>query len=153
MKITRILFCPICFEQKRPHKGSWFMTMSDVKNQFVEAELLTDHHEFGFTPHLVELKEILGNTVYHNTLCLMDGCGIEIIRNEDGDKQLYTKFDTVVFLLDEKQYYFDKYKILCEVTKSTVLHYKARIVKQPEEHTCTLGNWTALVDLFETPKI
>lgn len=153
MKLTRILFCSYCFEQKRPHKGSWYMEMNDAKNTFVEAQHTTDRHEYGFTPHLVDLKAIEGNTVYHETLCLMDGCGIDILKDKNGDKIYFTRHDTKVFLKDEKLHYFDCNRILMQVTKNTVLHYKARIVKNPTVHCCTLTNWNALVDSFETPSI
>jgi hypothetical protein len=153
MKITRILFCPTCFEAKRPHKYSWYMEMNDTKSTFCEAQHTTDTHDYGFSPHLVQLKEVIGNTVYQETLCLMDGCGIEILKDDNGDKQYFSIHDKKVFLLDGEYHFYDRHNILCKIIKSDLMHFKARVKVKPEEHTCPLNEWTALVDLFETPKI
>jgi hypothetical protein len=127
--------------------------MDEKSNRVVEAQHKTDRSEYGFTPHLIEFKELVGNTVYHETLCLMDGCGIEIFKDEKGEKIFFTRHDTRVFLLDGEAKYYDNNNILREVTEKTVLHYKAKIIKMPEQHSCTLGNWMALVELFQTPSI
>lgn len=83
----------------------------------------------------------------------MDGCGIEILKDENGDKQYFSIYDSKIFLLDGEYHFYNRNNILCKILRSDLMHFKARVIVKPQEHTCPLKEWVALTDLFETPDL
>lgn len=130
---------------KRPMVGNWYMRMVDGKSTF-EEDQKTHRGEYGFTPHIVELDEVVHQTVLYKAVCGMDGCGIKILRDTDDNKQLFNeKWLPIVKMEDGNYWELDENGNARIMKSGSPMFYVATIIQQPKLMHCSIFDWDAFM--------
>jgi hypothetical protein len=96
--MTRVGYCPVCAEKRRPKRGQLFLYLANGTNEEYDIGSLSKV-EIGITPHLYILIKTDGKFVYYKSLCLMDGCGTK--REKDDKKEWLMVDETKVSRLQK----------------------------------------------------
>lgn len=144
MRATKTLFCDDCYKAKRPHNGEMYFYVKDDGFVFGRIKHF-DHKSFGYTPHLVEFKELYDDQVIYSSLCAMNNCGIKIVDEEDGTPIMFGDDGQVIILHEDEYYHFNAKKIA--VPYKGNIHYHFTVIKDSTERVTTLREWNSLLHL------
>ena len=77
--ISRTMFCPKCYENKRPQIGDLFGVYGSTNKKVWIYNIGNICHakDYGFTPHFITVKAFEGDKVHLEVSCGMEGCGCE----------------------------------------------------------------------------
>ena len=85
--MTRVSFCQKCYNAGRPKTNQTFVVWGDYRQSFIVYQSLRIGMR-GFTPHIYKFKRLIGDIVYFDVSCSMDGCDSYIKKNPK-DKNLF----------------------------------------------------------------
>lgn len=73
MTLSLVSFCPHCYQSGQPKFGTKFVVFGSHSKQFHIYEV--EHRGIvGFTPHIVQLKKVIGDNVVYEKACGI--CGV-----------------------------------------------------------------------------
>lgn len=85
MTICRTAFCQRCADRSKPYVGDYFLVYGRTSEQFHvhECDTRTPANQYGFTPHIFNVKERNGNLLIVEKVCAIHDCGVWIGHGED----------------------------------------------------------------------
>lgn len=87
--LTRLGFCPKCFEAKRPMTGQLFIVHGGTSDKN-KGKLARRMGRRGLVPHLYRLKKKFDKKVFYQKICCMEDCGVYVIYDEENRMDLIT---------------------------------------------------------------
>lgn len=144
MITTKTMYCSLCEKRKRPTRGDWYLSIENDVTDFLKIEE-TDHHNFGFTPHIITHVSTIGSTVNYTQLCAMDRCGIEIERDDKDNINYYDELGKPVVYFQGEYYHYNEKGILDVYPRDAVVVFKAKVIAKADSAFATIRNWGALI--------
>lgn len=74
--LTRCGFCESCYKSHRPSLKDLFAVIGNTGVYHIYSSRGANAH--GITPHFYKLIKVIGSNVVVESICAMDGCGIDI---------------------------------------------------------------------------
>lgn len=93
MMITRVGFCPKCFQKAQPKIGNHFIVFGATSKSLI-GMLTVRNGMKGMTPHIYEVQRVVGKVIYYQKICCMVGCGAYLTKVKD---KLYVYLDETCY--------------------------------------------------------
>jgi len=142
--ITRLMYCSICEQAKRPLRGDYYVVND---KDFYEVYIDRKSHmgsEKGLTPHFIEYigKSEEGMSCI-KVLCSMHECGIVVAMDKDGKPLTYDTTDRLCTWHEDQLYVYEE-GFWEECPNDTILRNKAYVLRKPRNVVLLWKEWTAL---------
>lgn len=102
--LTRTAFCPRCQKVGRPSMGDLYIAYGRTSGvvYVLECEERVKAKNYGFTPHLFILTSKEGSNLVVHKSCGMDGCGIVLYENNNGDHEYMVNNSSIISMTSKE---------------------------------------------------
>jgi hypothetical protein len=100
IQITRSSWCENCCKNKKPQENDFFLAKGKGSSKFIVHQVSKRVHvrDLGMTPHLFTLLKAKDNQVHVTKTCMMVGCGVGVIQNDQKEYQTVILNETGIIL-------------------------------------------------------
>ena len=83
--LCRVQYCPECAKNERPKTNQLCLFYGAKRNgYFVRGAIKIG--TFGYTPHILKLVKVIGDTIIYESACSLNECGVDIWQTDEYGK-------------------------------------------------------------------